>query len=179
MQKMFKIDLEALMGPYEHVLGQHYIPYLNHVNRLVRLTFALKQENKDDDRDKIVIAAVFHDIGIWSAKTFDYLDPSIAEAKKYLQKIDKLEWLEEIGLIIAMHHKLSVYHGKFRDNVEAFRRADLVDVTKGLKRFGLPKHIIRENYWDFPAEGFQKLLVKFFIKRLLRHPFSPLPMLKR
>ncbi|WP_205945212.1 hypothetical protein [Pedobacter hiemivivus] len=42
------------------------------------------------------IAAVYHDIGIWTDRTIDYLDPSIVQANNYLREIGKAEWIEEI-----------------------------------------------------------------------------------
>ena len=41
--------------------------------------------NGANSDSKIAVAAVFHDIGIWSNKTFDYLEPSVALAREYLK----------------------------------------------------------------------------------------------
>lgn len=61
---------------------------------------------KTDEREKIIIAGSFHDIGIWSDNTFDYLPPSIVPAKEYLKKNGLEEWIAEIELMISVHHKL-------------------------------------------------------------------------
>jgi hypothetical protein len=34
--------------------------------------------------EKIAIAGVFHDLGIWTNKTFDYIAPSVVLAREYL-----------------------------------------------------------------------------------------------
>lgn len=39
---------------------------------------------KKINAEKYAIAAVFHDIGIWTNHTLDYLDPSAGQAKAYL-----------------------------------------------------------------------------------------------
>jgi uncharacterized membrane protein len=171
--------IENLLSPYKEVIGSAYIPYKNHVHRIVNFTLELKDERKADDESKIAIAAVFHDIGMWTAHSFDYLEPSIAEATHYLRAQEKTEWIEEITLIIDMHHKLSVYTGKFADNVEAFRKADLIDLTKGLKRFGLSKDLLAENYMEFPMGSFRKIIVSNFFQNLWKHPSRPLPMFKK
>lgn len=171
--------IQSLLLPYKEVIGNAYIPYENHVHRIVNFTMELKDEVKADDEDKIAIATVFHDIGMWTASTFDYLDPSIEEAWKYLRKENKQEWSKEITLIIEMHHKRTIYNGIFADNVEAFRRADLIDLTKGLKKFGLSKDVLSKNYAEFPMVGFQNIIVSKFLKNLLKNPLRPLPMFKK
>ena len=42
-----------------------------------------------NNEEKYAIASVFHDVGIWTDHTFDYLDPSIEQAKIYLTEIKK------------------------------------------------------------------------------------------
>ncbi len=175
---MIHNKIEDLLLPYKALIGSDYVHYKNHVHRVFNYTMELKKAVKDNDDQKIAIAAVFHDIGMWTAKTFDYLDPSISKAVHYLKEINRREWIEEIALIIDMHHKLSGYSGKFSDNVEAFRKADLVDLTKGLKRFGLPRDLIAKNHAEFPMGRFRKIILSKFTKYFLRHPFSPLPMFK-
>jgi 5'-deoxynucleotidase YfbR-like HD superfamily hydrolase len=176
---MTPITAQNLLAPYKEVLGKNFVAYSNHVHRVVQLTMALKHTIKKSDEEKIIIAAVFHDIGIWTRKTFDYLDPSIAESRTFLQKIKKTEWEAEIFQIIRMHHKISTYSGDYHDNVEAFRKADLVDLSKGLKSFGVSKNIIKNNYLKFPSNGFQKILFLLFLKQIFISPMNPLPMLKK
>ena len=36
------------------------------------------------DLEKIAVAAVIHDLGIWTNKTFDYIAPSAALAREHL-----------------------------------------------------------------------------------------------
>ncbi len=176
---MINNKLESLLFPYKEIIGASYVPYKNHVHRIVNFTLELKDGIKADDEDKIAIAAVFHDIGMWTANSFDYLNPSMAEANNYLREHGKIEWVEEITLMIDMHHKLTMYDGVFTDNVEAFRKADLIDLTKGVKRFGLSKNILSKNYEEFPMGGFRKIIVSKFLKNLLKNPFKPLPMFKK
>lgn len=171
--------INEIIYPFEKILGKEYQPYKNHVHRIALLTKELKGNIERDDEHKIAIAAVFHDIGIWTENTFDYLEPSIQAANKYLAENNLMNWSEEINLMIDMHHKRSVYKGKFQDNVESFRRADLVDLSKGMISFSLSKKLIRKNLIDFPMLGFRGIIVRNFFKNLLKHPFNPLPMFKK
>lgn len=176
---MINQHIEKIISPYKNLIGKAYLPYKNHVHRIALLTLELKRNVENEDKEKIAIAAVHHDIGIWTAKTFDYLEPSIKTAKKYLIENNSEDWIDEISMIIEMHHKRSVYKGIFSDSVESFRRADLIDITKGKKDFGIDTNFLEKNYQNYPMMGFRGLIFKKFIKNLFLHPFNPLPMMKK
>ena len=61
---------------------------------------------------------------------------------------------------------------------EPFRRADWIDVTRGLRTFGLPRVVINEVFAAWPSAGFHRRLVELSFERLRTHPLSPLPMLR-
>lgn len=172
-------QIESLLAPYNETIGRDFVHYSNHVHRIVNFAFGLKNEQCAGDAEKIVIAAVFHDIGLWTNNSFDYLKPSIKAAQAYLKANGKIEWTEEISLMIDMHHKRSKYYGAFADNVEAFRKADLVDLTKGRKGFNLSKSMLTKNFGEFPMGRFRKIIISRFLRNLLTNPFRPLPMFKK
>jgi hypothetical protein len=127
---------------------------------------------------KIAIAAAFHDMGIWTDGTFDYLQPSIRLAGAYLARSGRAEWTPEITAMILEHHKISAYKGDPNWLVESFRRADWVDVSRGLRSFGLSRSLLREIFSTWPNAGFHKRLVQLSLKRLRTHPWNPLPMMR-
>ena len=47
-------------------------------------------------------------------------------------------WTLEIEAMIVNHHKVTSARPDRQSLVESFRRADWIDVTRGLRRFGLP-----------------------------------------
>jgi len=47
--------------------------------------------------EKIAAAAVFHDLGIWTDRTFDYIAPSIAIAREYLVARAREDWITGSG----------------------------------------------------------------------------------
>ncbi len=53
------------------------------------------------EKEKIQIAACFHDLGIWTASTLDYLSPSEIEASQHLKAHGKDAWSAEILEVIA------------------------------------------------------------------------------
>jgi len=92
--------LDEILAPWRERIGADFEGYKNHVSRVLNFCFALR-ECSDEERRKLTIAGAFHDLGIWSDATVDYLPPSIAQAKLYLTEHGLDEWIPEIELIIA------------------------------------------------------------------------------
>lgn len=170
--------LEDILSEYRPVLGGDYSPYKNHVFRVVNFCFLLEPEMGDAAREKTVIAGAFHDLGIWTDDTLDYLSPSVVLAKTYLAGRNLAKWSDEVGLMIDQHHKLRRYQDAAYPLVELFRRADLVDVSLGAVAFGLPAEAVRQVKASFPNLGFHKRLNELGIRELLRNPLRPVPFLK-
>lgn len=158
-------------------LGADLQAYRNHAYRVANLCAALRPPDADGP-DKIAIAAAMHDLGIWTAGTFDYLPPSIELATAYLRSCGRPEWTAEITTMIREHHKLSAYRETPHWLVEPFRRADWVDVSKGVIRYGLPRDLLRKIFSTWPNAGFHRRLAQLAFERLRSHPLSPLPMLR-
>lgn len=169
--------IEDILSQNSSSLGTDFHTYRNHVYRIYAL--CLKMDNAPQQEAKYAIAAAFHDLGIWTNQTFDYLKPSIDLAHQYLKDVDKTDWSEEIECMIDMHHKRSKYEGPYQQTVETFRRADWIDVTKGSKRFGLSKSVYLDMVKTFPLLGFHKFLIIQTIKHFFKSPFNPLPMFKK
>lgn len=169
--------LNELLRAHAAELGKDFTAYRNHTYRVVNLGVALSSD--DPERlEKMAIAAAFHDLGIWTDGTFDYLPPSVRLASAYLAQSGRAEWTPEITEMILEHHKISAYRGNPDWLVEPFRRADWIDVTRGLRAFGLPRSLLREVFSAWPSAGFHKRLVQLELKRLRTHPWSPLPMFR-
>jgi len=178
MQKNYSNEIiEELLNKFKPVMVNDYDKYRNHVYR-VFLNCCLIDENKLNE-EKYAIAAVFHDIGIWTNHTIDYLNPSEEQAQTYLTEIGKHQWRYEITSMIDWHHKVSKYNGRFETTVETFRKADWIDVTLGLITFGFDNRKIQEHRRRLPNLGFHIFLVKKIVRNFFQHPFNPLPMFKK
>jgi hypothetical protein len=169
--------VEDLLEKFRVVIGKDFDKYRNHVYRVFLNCLIMDAEKSNEE--KYAIAAVFHDIGIWTDHTIDYLNPSIEQAKIYLTKSGKQDWMDEISLMINWHHKTSSYKGRHAAIVENFRKADWIDVSLGLLTFGVNKFKIKENRKKLPNLGFHLFLVKQITKNFFRHPLNPLPMFKK
>ena len=168
--------IEELLSPFREAIGMDFLRYRNHVYRVFHHCKLLDTDIGNEW--KYLIAAVFHDIGIWTDHTFDYLGPSIEQMKQYLVRIEKVGSEMEISQMIEWHHKVSSYRGEHAGIVEIFRRADWIDVSFGIRRFGLRRADIRRVKKAFPSHGFHRFLLRQSIRNFFRHPLNPLPMFK-
>jgi len=169
--------LDELLQHHAAALGKDFAGYRNHTYRVINFCSALSTK-EPEQLQKIAIATAFHDLGIWTDQTFDYLPPSEMLAQAYLAGTGKPEWTPEIRAMIHEHHKITSYQSNPIGLVEAFRKADWVDVSRGLISFGLPSEFLRTIFSTFPNAGFHKRLVQLSFSRLLSHPLSPLPMIR-
>lgn len=169
--------IEKLLDRYTQVLGKDELKYRNHVYRVFLNCLLLDCDSEQED--KYAIAAVFHDIGIWTHNTVDYLPPSMEEATVYLLDNDKATWVDEVNLMIYWHHKTTAYTGRHVKTVESFRKADWIDVSLGLLSFGIDRDEIEAIRKGLPNRGFHLFLAKRVLKNWVRHPLKPLPMFKR
>ena len=171
------ILLENILQPKQSLLGDEYLGYRNHVYRMVHFCFLL-QDCEEEQRQKILSAAAFHDLGIWLADTVDYLPPSIAAAQAYLQEQQLTAWSDEISLMINEHHKIRAYTNNIYPLVEVFRQGDLVDFSLGTVRFGLNNTQVQTVKAAFPNANFHRNLGKRAWRWFLRNPLNPAPMIK-
>lgn len=169
--------LDEILDSWREALGEDFTAYRNHCYRVLNFCLAFGAGGAET-MDKVCVAAGFHDLGIWVNGTLDYLGPSRRLAREYLAVANRADWTAEIETMIELHHKLTKYRANADWLVEPFRRADWVDVTSGRRRFGLSPTAVSEVLVAFPNAGFHKRLVALTKQRFMRHPLSPLPMMR-
>ena len=167
--------IDEVLHDHAMALRDDFVGYRNHVYRIVNLCVAIVGRS---ELEKIAVAAVFHDLGIWTNGTFDYIAPSIALAHDYLVARARVDWTAEIEGMIANHHKITTSSADPSSLVEAFRRADWIDVTRGLRGFGIPRRFVARLSATWPDAGFHWRLVTLTLERFRRHPLTPLPMVR-
>jgi hypothetical protein len=169
--------VDRVLDQYRSALGHDFIAYRNHVYRVLNLCVAFAP-GSDADLEKIATTSVFHDLGIWTGHTFDYIAPSVALARAHLASHSRAEWIPDVEAMIINHHKITRADADPGSLVEAFRRADWVDVSRGLRRFGLARAFIDSLFTKWPSAGFHWRLVELAADRFRQHPLTPLPMVK-
>ncbi|MES1255597.1 MAG: hypothetical protein ABUS56_08315 [Acidobacteriota bacterium] len=169
--------LDQVLGAHAVQLGIDFVGYRNHAYRVANLCVVLAPGGRDE-LEKIAIASAFHDLGIWTDGTFDYLEPSARLARAHLAAGCHPEWILEVESMIADHHKLTPSRADTAWLVEPFRKADWIDVSRGALTFGLPARIVRPILAVWPSAGFHRRLIQLSIRRLRTHPLNPLPMMR-
>ncbi len=169
--------IDDVLDEHAAEIGADRRGYGNHVYRVVNLCAAMAGTH-GDRLEKMAIAGVFHDLGIWTAGTFDYLAPSVELARLHLARRGLTRWAPEITAMILEHHKITAVAGDDLGLVEAFRRADWIDVSFGRRRFGLDRRVVAAVRGRWPDAGFHYRLVQLSARRLVTHPLSPLPMMR-
>lgn len=163
--------VDAVLARHADALGESADTYRNHALRSLNYQALLLGH---DVSDQAALAWAVHDLGIWTAGTFDYLDPSATLAEQHAAElgIDRPERAVEM---VLEHHKLRPHpHGE----TETFRRADLVDVSRGLIRLGIPRGEVKDVVRALPYRGFHRFLAKGLTGHAVRHPGRPAPMLR-
>jgi predicted metal-dependent HD superfamily phosphohydrolase len=139
--------VDAVLERFAGALGDDREGYAGHVARVLAFYRGIAPDHEAPER--VQIAGAFHDLGIWTARTFDYLAPSVRLARDYLTAEGREELAPEVERIILEHHKLTPYRAQFCETVEVFRRADLVD--RRLARFALAcpaRSFVRSGHRD-------------------------------
>jgi hypothetical protein len=157
--KLSRPHVDALLARYAAAIGKDLPAYRNHVYRAV--TYAMHFLNQDEQYERLVETAfVYHDIALWTAHELAYLEPSEA-----LAAADNAAFgwgLERDALCGAIHwhHKIFPYHGPHQAVIEACRKADWIDASKGMLRNGIDKAAIRRVEAAFPNLGFHDTLLR-------------------
>lgn len=170
-------SIESLLEPYAAQLGDARTGYLNHCQRVLALSRLIAPAIVEANELEFVVASAFHDLGIWVNDTFDYLDPSVELATRWLQQNGHGDRVSLVSEMILQHHKVRAADGA-NSAVEIFRRADTVDVTLGLRRFGLSLGSYRALLKEHPDVGFHRGLIRLSLRQLRRDPRHPLPMMR-
>jgi len=171
--------IDTILEEYRDLMKEDFVAYRNHCQRVYGFLLYLLPEPFDPSvLQKCAIAVAFHDIGIWTDNTVDYIDPSRKVAKDYLTYKGLSHWIEEVDLMIERHHQ--VLQGNLPENslTNIFRKADLVDFSLGYVTQGLPLYIVRSMLAAYANEGFHVRLLQLAVGRLWTHPLSPAPMMR-
>ena len=151
--------VDELFTRFKDLIGEDFPGYRNHVYRTI--TYAMYFLDNAVEYERLVETAfVYHDIGLWTDRELAYLEPSEAVA---LADNEKYGWGLEPELLrgaIHWHHKIFPYKGTHQKVIEACRKADWVDASKGIIRKGISKTSVSEVESAFPNLGFHDTLLR-------------------
>jgi hypothetical protein len=151
--------VEELLERYKALIGRDYPGYRNHVYRAI--TYAMHFLGNAEEHERLVETAfVYHDIGLWTDHALAYLEPSESVALTDNQKFGLGLDPDLLRSAIHWHHKIFPYTGAHREIVEACRKADWIDASKGMLRKGMSSAAIKEVETAFPNLGFHDTLMR-------------------
>lgn len=163
--------VDAALRRYEDALGADLPVYRNHVYRGLTYHQAMRGAPLPD---WAALAWAVHDLGIWTAGTFDYLEPSADLASSLAGEFGIAE-VGDARTMITCHHKLRAVADPM---IETFRIADRVDVSRGLLRGPLPRSLVNGVVTELPYLGFHAFLARGLLGYAASHPRRPFPMLR-
>ncbi|OKP18314.1 phosphohydrolase [Serratia fonticola] len=151
--------VEELLSRYEKVIGKDFPGYRNHVYRTI--TYAMHFLEYEPELEPLIETVfVYHDIGLWTDHELAYLEPSETVA---LVDNEKYEWglnADALRGAIHWHHKIFPYKGPHEKVIEACRKADWIDASKGTFQKGLSKAAVQEVETVFSNLGFHDTLLR-------------------
>ena len=164
--------VDVVLTEHSAQLGADAETYRNHVMRCLNYYAVLTDSNSVPD--DVALAWAVHDLGIWTAETFDYLGPSALLARDLAPSLGITNSGHAEELVLG-HHRVLPFSAP---DLEAFRRADLVDVSRGVLKQGLKGSQIKEVVAAFPYVGFHRFLASGLLAHAVKHPLRPFPMLR-
>ena len=92
--------LDKVLDDHAADLGSDFTAYRNHAYRVLNICVALSPDGPAH-LEKVAIAAAFHDLGIWTNHTFDYIPPSVTLARAHLIALGQAAWITEMIASLA------------------------------------------------------------------------------
>ena len=126
------------------------------------------------DGEVLTVAAILHDIGLYAAVSTGgvYTREGADLARAMLPRYGWTEArIERCAEAIDRHHELRSQLARGPE-VEALRRADLVDVSGGLIRFGVNRTWLRRLGGEVPRRGFARELAREVGRALRERPLT-------
>jgi hypothetical protein len=126
------------------------------------------------DRELLLCASLLHDVGLYPG--VDGGGPYVTEGRHHAARVlAAFDWppdrLKRCLDAIELHHH---WRPVWRAGAEAelIRRADLVELSAGTIRFGLPRSWLRELAGDWPRRGFYAGLARLLAPIAAHRPLA-------
>jgi hypothetical protein len=126
------------------------------------------------DREVLLISGLLHDVGLYDEASHGGV--YVVEGAEFTAELLRTQSWEE-GRIrfcfdaIERHHETRSQWDRGAE-VELIRRADLVDLTSGLVRFGLSREWVRDLFKSVPRKGTYRTIGPEVGRQLLHQPLK-------
>jgi hypothetical protein len=163
--------LEKLRG----ITGENGGPMERHGLRVFLIADRLATaRNATVDREVLLIAGLLHDVGLYDEASHGGV--YVLEGAEFAADLLRKQGWEEDRIrlcfdAIERHHDTRTQWDRGAE-VELIRRADLVDLTSGLVRFGLSREWLRDLFKSVPRDGTYGTIGKEVGKLLIHRPLT-------
>ena len=126
------------------------------------------------DREVLLIAGLLHDVGLYDEASHGgayVLDGAEFTADLLRQQAWDADRIRVCFDAIERHHETRSQWDR-GEEVELIRRADLVDLTSGVVRFGLTGEWLRDLFESVPRNGTYPTIGREVAKQLLHRPLK-------
>jgi hypothetical protein len=126
------------------------------------------------DREVLLIAGLLHDIGLYDEASHGGV--YVREGAEFTAELLRSQGWDQRRIrlcfdVIEHHHDLRTQWGSGAE-VELIRRADLVDLTDGLVRFGLSREWLGDLFKSVPRDGTYGTIGRKVVDQLLHRPLK-------
>lgn len=126
------------------------------------------------DREVLLIAGLLHDVGLYDQASHGGV--YVKEGAEFTAELLRAQSWDEDRIrlcfdAIERHHELRSQWGRGAE-VELIRRADLVDLTSGVVRFGLSREWLRDLSKSVPRDGTYDTIGREVGRLLLHRPLT-------
>lgn len=171
--------IDPILDSFADAIGGHGRIYRHHCLYVAHAVRALVPEPAARHDRALGIAAAFHDLGLFTEGTIDYLEPSVILAAAYCESEGAADLVPLVTRLIENHHKITpVRDGPEVDLVDAFRRADWQFVMMGAYPGALGWRAHRELKRALPTPGFHRFIVGHSVRHVRSGARNPLPVLR-
>jgi predicted hydrolase (HD superfamily) len=165
----------AALAKLREITGESGGPMERHGLRVFLIADRLATAREAQvDREVLLIAGLLHDVGLYDQASHGGV--YVKEGAEFTAELLRTQsWDEErIRLCsdaIERHHELRSQWDRGAE-VELIRRADLVDLTSGLVRFGLSREWLRDLTRSVPRNGTYPTIGREVARQLIHQPLQ-------
>ena len=162
-------EVFARVSPYQGFGFEH------HCRRLHRFACALlDQHGLELDHDVAYLVAMWHDLGLVTEQDegANYIQRSLALFHRETADLDLPTTDPDVvdECLLYNHRVLPVPN--LSPQAECFRKAVMVEHTRGVLTFGIDKGEIKSAFEEFPRGNFDRVLLDFTWRTIRREPLT-------
>ncbi len=160
---------------FEQVSPYDGVGFRHHCKRLFTFaTMLMEAEGLSLDRDLAYLIAMVHDLGLVSEvdQGHNYLQRSRALFERITKNVDLPEHDPQIVTECLLYNHRLLPVPNLSPTADCFRRAVIIEHSRGLKRYGLDRDTVKTTFGKYPRGNFDRVLLDFTWRTIKREPLT-------